>query len=206
MKSIIGIAGKMRSGKGVLSEYLHEKYGYTVMAFYEPLKDICTNLLGLDSVEELDLLKNTNKPIAMYFSGDLCDRFADAFEVEKRFFSEVMLGKEIHSIRELLQTIGTDVLRAYDEDWHVNRVIGRIIDAVSKGEKVVVADVRFPNEKAKIESIGGEVYYINRVVEDERVGHIAENSLSPTDFPDEHVLNNDKDVETLISEFEKRLF
>lgn len=205
MRSIIGIAGKMRSGKGVLSEHLHEKYGYTVVAFHSYLKEICTKLLGLESVAELDELKNSNKAIGMYFNQELCNRFADAFDVDRQFFGDIMIGKEISSVRELLQTIGTDVLRVYDENWHVNRLIDRIVAIVHDGGKVVVSDIRFPNEKAKIEGIGGEIYYVDREVDDERASHIAETSLSSADFDDRFVLKNDSDVDTLISEFEKRL-
>lgn len=205
MRSIIGLAGKMRSGKGVLGEYLHQKYGYTIVAFYDHLKEICTKLLGLDSVAELDMLKNGNTEIAMYFNQDLCNRFADAFDVDRQFFGDIMLDREISSVRELLQTIGTDVLRVYDENWHVNRLIDRIVAIVHNGGKVAVTDVRFPNEKAKIEGIGGEVYYVDREVDDERATHIAETSLSPSNFNERFVLKNDSDIGTLISEFEKRL-
>ena len=195
----------MRSGKGVLGEYLHQKYGYTIVAFYDHLKEICTKLLGLESVAELDMLKNGNTEIAMYFNQDLCNRFADAFDVDRQFFGDIMLDREISSVRELLQTIGTDVLRVYDENWHVNRLIDRIVAIVHNGGKVAVTDVRFPNEKAKIEGIGGEVYYVDREVDDERASHIAETSLCPSDFDERFVLRNDSDVETLISKFEELL-
>lgn len=205
MRSIIGIAGGMRSGKGVLAEYLSDKYGYRILAFYDNLKATCTELLGLDSVEELDELKNNNKEIAMYFNQDLCNRFADAFNVDRQFFGDIMLGKEIHSVRELLQTIGTDVLRVYDSEWHVKPLIYAVIAYTEMGYDVVIADVRFPNEKAYIESIGGEVFYVDRECDDERASHIAENSLSAEDFEDIYVIKNDSDVETLISRFEERL-
>lgn len=205
MRSIIGIAGGMRSGKGVLAEYLSEKYGYQILAFYDILKSITTNLLGLYSVEQLDELKNNNKEIAMYFNQDLCNRFADAFDVDRQFFGDIMLGKEIHSVRELLQTIGTDVLRAYNSEWHVHPLMKLVMSYIECGYKVVIADVRFPNEKAYLESVGGEVYYVNRKCDEERASHIAENSLSSDDFDDVHIIENDSDVNTLISRFEERL-
>ena len=205
MRSIIGIAGGMRSGKGVLAEYLSKKYGYQILAFYDRLKSITTNLLGLYSVEQLDELKNNNKEIAMYFNQDLCNRFADAFDVDRQFFGDIMLGKEIHSVRELLQTIGTDVLRAYNSEWHVHPLIKLVIAYVEAGYSVVITDVRFPNEKAYIESIGGEVYYVDRKCDEERASHIAENSLSADDFEEPYVIKNDGDVDTLISRFAERL-
>lgn len=205
MRSIIGIAGGMRSGKGVLAEYLSKEYGYQPLAFYTRLKATCTELLGLYNIDELDELKNSNKEIAMYFNQDLCNRFADAFNVDRQFFGDIMLGKEIHSVRELLQTIGTDVLRTYDSEWHVHPLIKLVIAYVEMGYRVVIEDVRFPNEKAYIESIGGEVFYVDRECDDERSSHIAENSLSAEDFEDIYVIKNDSDVETLISRFEERL-
>ena len=141
----------------------------------------------------------------MYFNQDLCNRFADAFNVDRQFFGDIMLGKEIHSVRELLQTIGTDVLRTYDSEWHVHPLIKLVIAYDEMGYRVVIEDVRFPNEKAYIESIGGEVFYVDRECEDERSSHIAENSLSAEDFEDIYVIKNDSDVETLISRFEERL-
>lgn len=195
----------MRSGKGELAKYLSEKYGYQPLAFYYILKSKCTELLGLYSIEELDELKNSNKEISMYFDQDLCNKFADAFDVDRQFFGDIMLGKEIHSVRELLQTIGTDVLRAYDSEWHVNPLIRLVISYVELGYRVVIEDVRFPNEKAYIESIGGEVYYVDRKCDDERASHIAENSLSADDFEDPYIIENDSDVDTLISRFEEKL-
>jgi len=203
MRDIIGFAGKMRCGKGVLSKHLQDKYGYTYIEIAESIKNVCTEILGLDSVDELNRLKNSGQKVAIYFNEDLCRRFADKLGVDAQYFYVWMHGREITTVRELLQTIATDVLRNLDENWHINKAMDKIINIVSNGGKVAVADIRFPNEKAKIEGVGGEVYYVVRDNGIEHSCHTSENSLSIEDFDDEHVIYNNGDENALIAKFEK---
>jgi hypothetical protein len=201
--NIIGIAGRMNSGKGVLAQWLHRNYGYVSLESADKLKETCTEFLGLDSVDELNELKKSGRPIGMYCNKDVCKRLAKAFNIEEKYIDSALLEQEVHTVRTLLQKVGTDVLRQYDPDWHINQLCVSIIENVKNGLPVVIGDVRFPNEKARIEGLGGIVYYINRDIESD--GHESENALSPKDFSEDRVIENDGTVDELIEKFKQTI-
>jgi len=191
MKKIIGFAGKMRSGKGLASHCLRDHYGYVYVEMADKLKEICIKLLNMKNVDELDYFKNNEKEICFEFNSENCHRISELTDVPEDFIKEKALSKEITSVRGLLQFLGTDILREYDPQWHIKHTIEKITKLVEEGKPVVIADVRFPNEKLAIESIGGEVYYI--VMEDYNIksNHPSENSLTADDFDFEHIIYND---------------
>lgn len=191
MKKIIGFAGKMRSGKGVASHCLRDHYGYVYVEMADKLKEICVELTGLKSVEELDSYKNNDKEISLIFHRVLCERTSKLTDVPIGFIIENCFEKKITTVRELLQFIGTDVLRKYDPQWHIKHTVEKITKLIDEGKRVVVADVRFPNEKLAIESIGGEVYYIKMDEYNIASTHSSENSLCLEDFDSEHIIYND---------------
>lgn len=194
MNNIIGFAGKMRSGKGIAADCLSDHYGYTYLEVADRLKKICVELIGLDSVDDLNRLKNdtTGNPhqITLNFDDNLCQKVSDLTDVPLDFIKEKLYGKTIVNVRVLLQTLGTDVLRAYDEFWHVQHLLDDIIRLIKEGKKIVIADIRFPNEKLAIEGIGGEVYYVERENNPINNLHVSENSLSESDFDFKHILFN----------------
>lgn len=182
MNDIIGFAGKMRSGKGMAASYLHNHFGYEVVAFADKLKEICVPLIGVDSVDVLDSMKNNNTKINLIIDEEFCEKVSYLTEVPAEYIKEVILSKTINTVRELLQILGTDVLRGYNENWHVHKTIEKIIELRKSNKKVVIGDVRFKNEKLALESIGGSVYYIDKTFEINTDEHISENSLSVNDF------------------------
>lgn len=54
-------------------------------------------------------------------------------------------GKKDEKGRELLQKVGTDMIRAKDPDFWVNQVL-RLLEVVDEWEYIIIPDVRFPNE------------------------------------------------------------
>ena len=46
--NIIGINGKVGSGKTTIAEYIHKKYNYDIMSFADPLKDCVSAIFGWD--------------------------------------------------------------------------------------------------------------------------------------------------------------
>ncbi len=61
-------------------------------------------------------------------------------------------GKKDEKGRYLLQHIGTDVFRQYDEDFFANRVVD-LIKATGGWDYVIIPDLRFENELHIIHSI-----------------------------------------------------
>ena len=191
MKKIIGFAGKMRSGKGLASHCLRDHYGYVYVEMADKLKEICIKLLNMKNVDELDYFKNNEKEICFEFNSENCHRISELTDVPEDFIKEKALSKEITSVRGLLQFLGTDILRGYDPQWHIKHTIEKITNLIEDGRHVVIGDVRFPNEKLAIESIGGEIYYIKDKKNSINSDHPSENSLSSIDFDFEHIIYND---------------
>ena len=87
--------------------------------------------------------------------------FADPLKwVAKRYF--FWDGKKDMRGRQLLQMLGTDVGRAYDKNtWvkHMEKTIGGLV-RVKNDIKIIIDDVRFPNEKSLINDLDGYVLQI----------------------------------------------
>lgn len=61
------------------------------------------------------------------------------------------------SIRKLLQLWGTEIRRTQDPEYWTKKALTQVIYSLSQGKSVYLTDVRFPNEVAAIQAIGGKV-------------------------------------------------
>lgn len=200
MKKIIGISGRMRSGKSLISK-LCNKAGYETLSFATPLKQICSQLLNI-SIDELNELKNNNEIINHSFT-----REETAFIHDKTLISLDniqaaidKLIKPIQTVRDLLQFIGTDIIREYNIDWHINE----IKKSIQIGHKYVFDDLRFPNEKKMIEELGGETWFIIRPFQNKVSHHFSEESLFWKDFNENIIINYD--IKEFIEEWNKYIY
>ena len=181
--NIIGFAGRLASGKTELAA-ICEKYGYKKLYFALPLKQLCADLLDI-SIDELNILKRNNTPIDITVTNDWVQIIHEETQIPYDNINEVIGGQVIHTVRDLLQIVGTDVIRKYNFNWHVERIKEMIKD----GEKYVIDDVRFPNEKEMIENNGGVCWYIIRPIMNNISNHISETSLEWRNF-DNIIINN----------------
>lgn len=188
---IIGFAGRLRSGKSTLADICVE-HGYKKLYFALPLKNICASFLNV-SVEELNKLKNDNENINLKINEEGVKFFAKETDIPFDIVNSVIGEKEIKTVRDLLQVIGTDLIRSYNMNWHIDR----LKKMMSPNEKYVFDDVRFPNEKQMIEDMGGTVWFVIKPNMIENVSHhISEESLVWKDFGDQIIIN-DKSKEYL---------
>ena len=67
-------------------------------------------------------------------------------------------------------------------------------------------DVRFPDEKRRIEEIGGDVYFMIRPNYWDVSNHPSEKALKYTDFCDDHIIINDYSKEQMITYFNALYF
>ena len=143
MKEIIGIVGFMASGKDTVGQHLVDNFGYTSMAFADPLKDCLSTIFGWDR----DML-----------SGRTPESRKWREEVDQWWASK--LGIPHFSPRFAMQNIGTDVMRKifHDEVWILN-MEKRIL---SSENPVVITDGRFGNEVRLIRRLGGKVFRMKR--------------------------------------------
>ncbi|MFE5621716.1 hypothetical protein ACFQ8S_06840 [Streptomyces virginiae] len=120
----VGLIGKARSGKDTVAKRLNERWGYSRVAFADPLKE-----MALD----LDPLIPTSPTVWVRLSTLVRDT---GWEYAKDTYPEV---------RRVLQRAGQGV-RRHNEDFWVDVAMDRIASTESTGVPVVVTDVRYENE------------------------------------------------------------
>lgn len=187
--NIIGFGGRLGSGKTELAN-ICEQYGYEKLYFALPLKQLCADLLNV-TIDELNVLKRNNTTIDVTITENWVDVIHKETHISFDNINDVIGGKVIHTVRELLQVIGTDVIRKYNFNWHVDRIKSMI----EVGKKYVIDDVRFPNEKEMIEQMGGVCWYVIRPTMNNISNHISETSLNWKQF--ENVIVNNKSLKYL---------
>ena len=212
-KKIIGFAGRKRAGKGCLCQFLNEEYGATTVTIANALKDLCCTILGVPSIEELNQYKDFNtafkyspdndQPRWTTLIADALIKNDDSEDEKNRKFAAVKervakFGDQprTFTVRDMLQFIGTDVIREISPNWHIEKTV----EAVNKAKTNIVCidDVRFPNEKEAIEKLGGIVFYIIRPdLSIDISNHSSETSLGWSDFEPNRVLINYLDEDHL---------
>lgn len=151
---LIGLTGLPRTGKDTTATYLCERYGYVRRAFATPLKEAAAALLGREVWE---------------------------MEGAQGFDREAMLPEWGFTTRWFLQVLGTECLRQQvREDFWVQRMR----NSLKCLTRVVITDVRFPNEVEMVHSFGGVV------VEVTRPGTVASGHVSDRGVPADLILEN----------------
>lgn len=181
--NIIGFAGRLASGKTELSN-ICEQYGYTKLYFALPLKTLCANLLNI-SIEELNVLKRNNHNIDYFITEECVNEIHKKTDISFDDINKTIGGKIIKNVREMLQIIGTDVIRKFNSNWHVEQ----IKNMISPNVTYVIDDVRFPNEKKMIDEMGGVCWYIIRPTMKNISNHESETALEWRQF-DNIIVNN----------------
>lgn len=161
---LIAIAGKKGSGKSTVANILSIKYNYTHIAFSDPLKQAAAALFQLTH-EQLNDKKE---------------------EIDPRWGV---------SPREIMQFLGTDLIRNQcnrliktEETVFVANMRIRIEELLKQNGRVVISDLRFPDELKMLIDLGACLIHVDRhlVQMDE---HPSEHALD--DYEWEHrIINN----------------
>ena len=172
---VLGMGGKLRSGKDTVADYLVHEYGFVKLGMSDALN------------EAMQLIN----PIVDYQEGSIL-RYAALVEIVG-----YAKAKENPEVRRLLQKLGTEVGRKImGENTWVEIARRKIQNHLDKGTPVVITGMRFPNEIRMIHSLGGLSVYVERpsleistTQPTERVTaaldaaiHASETSLHPEDF------------------------
>lgn len=189
MGKLIGLAGRKESGKSELASICN-KYGYETLSFATPLKTLIANLLGI-TIADVNKLKNANNTYVLQ-SMDLIFLSKET-NIPIEIIKEKCGDKSFKNTRELMQFIGTDLIREYCSDWHINKV--REIIETNSDKNFVIDDVRFPNERELIESLGGTLWFVIRPKLDNVSNHISETALKWQEF--DNIIVNNKSLEYL---------
>lgn len=143
MKEVIGLVGFAGSGKDTVGQYLVENYGFTSIAFADPLKDCLAAMFGWDR----EMLAGRHPDSRVWRE-----------EVDTWWANK--LGIPHFTPRFAMQNIGTDTMRRtfHDQIWIINTE-KRILEATGP---VVITDGRFANEIRMMRRLGGKVYRVKR--------------------------------------------
>lgn len=190
MKRIIAFAGRKRSGKTLLAKFLRNEYGAVIITIADYLKHLCCNILNIN-YETLIEWKDNGHLLNVLPDEHWFKIISKETGIPYNIVEQELVTKMIHDIREMLQVVGTDVIRKYNADWHVTKMIEGI-ESFKKEQIIVIDDVRFPNERKAIESFGGEVFFIINSFNNDVSNHESEKSLLWRDFDAAHVILNTK--------------
>jgi len=144
---LIGLLGRMSSGKDTVARELVETYGFRQDSYASTLKDMTALLFNWDRG---------------MLSGDTLDG-REAREVVDEWWSE-KLGIPNFTPRLALQLIGTDVFR---NNFHQDIWVLSVMARYRSDENVVISDCRFPNEVQTIRKVGGRIIQVDRGEEPE---------------------------------------
>lgn len=125
---IVGITGKAGAGKDTIADRLVTEWGFKKLSFAAPLKAV---LLKIDPILGMDIFQPGHT--------------ITLSEALKKFGGEDGVKKLYPSYRKYLQKLGTEGIRAIDEDFWIKAAI-KEIDKEDRDARLVFTDCRFPNE------------------------------------------------------------
>ena len=184
MGKIIEFAGRCRSGKTELAK-ICERSGFERIYFALPLKQLCAELLGM-SIDELNVLKANKTEINLALNDYLCGIISEKTGIPLDVVLKACNGVVIKDVRHLLQFVGTDLIRKYNTNWHVNKVS----EMIDESKNYVIDDVRFKNELELIRKLGGDCWFIIRPLINNVSNHESETSLTWRDFGNKIIIND----------------
>lgn len=156
---VIGISGYARSGKDTIAEKLAE-VGYVRGSFADAIREALYKLnpivIGSSPTYKIEIR---------------VQELVDSVGWEK--------AKEAAEVRELLQRFGTEVGREMFGD---NIWVDYLFDSLPDGAKVVIPDVRYPNEADAITELGGAVWRVERDGVSAVNSHISDSAMDNYPF------------------------
>lgn len=166
---IIGLSGYAQSGKDTVADYLVKNYGYRRVAFADKLRKALYNLNPTVQIADMNKVPLVSLVDGLGWEGVKADS---------------------QETRELLQRMGTEVGRTlFGENFWVDQAM----NGISKFEKVVFTDVRFPNEYKSIKEREGIVWRVERLGVGAVNNHISETALDTANFDGIITNNSTKD-------------
>ena len=182
MGKIISFSGRISSGKSELAKICMNK-GYEKLYFALPLKKLVADLIDVD-ISDINVLKNVERHYE--FNDKKYAFLSEQTDIPNNIIKEKMSSVNFKTVRQLLQFIGTDLIRRYNINWHVNK----IRDMIDSEKDYVFDDVRFPNELKLIRELGGDCWFIVRPDISTVSNHESETTLLWRDFGNMIIIND----------------
>ncbi len=204
---IIGLAGEKFSGKSLVASFFVKSEKFVEVAFADPLKEMLIKITGLDSKYFNDQsFKEKELPYFITIDYDFLDKLYNIVEnqwginvdFDQRGLIDCFAGTIVKTPRELMQIVGTDILRRYIRDDIF--VVLLFIKLKEISCDVVVTDVRLKNEREALKKAGAKLMRIKRPSIIKKDQHISENDLGKDEDYDAVILNDDIGITQLRSE------
>jgi len=210
-KLIIGLSGRMGSGKDTVANMIKEKFqNVEILHFSDALKNICLDVFNCTyqqvygqekEVEFFTPLVITHDHILelMYWiqKSRVIPNYKNIADNAYSLLSE-FIGKEMRTPRQLMQLLGTEMIRGcFVDSYHIDYTDLRV--TLSTKDIILIPDVRFFNEKEWLRSKGGiAVLVVGRQREKyhQYASHASESELAE-DQDYDYVLNNTGTLEIL---------
>jgi hypothetical protein len=192
---LVGVHGRIGTGKDTVAAYLCRQWGFSRRGFADALKrEVATRLRTTLITYLVEADEATRAE---------CHQFEGTAELEvfwEQRLREALWVEKPPVLRALLQEYGTEVRRADDADYWVRAWVetlpgDRSSEGLRSWPRITVPDVRFTNEAATLRRLGG---HLVKVVRSGRRGdaHASETDLDGwTDW--DLVLVNDASVPAL---------
>lgn len=158
--NLIGMCGRKRSGKDTAGDYLIEKYGYVQYSFAGPLKRACQEIFMFTDQQT---------------EGNDKEMFDDRWGITARkvfqIFGTEMFRQKLGDFFPEMESIKENFWIYRFEMWYAEQ------KRKNPNIKVVVTDIRFPNEAAIVKKLGGRVIKVNRDTGMLLDGHSSEKNI-----------------------------
>lgn len=188
--NIIALCGRKQSGKTEMANVCKTEFeNVKVFSFGTALKNLCAELLNI-TYDELNEIKNIPNKFSIKPDERWVNIISNRTGIMKDLVKEKIKNVTFTSVRVMLQKIGTDVIREYNPDWHVNTLINEILE-YDKNTIIVVDDCRFVNEKKALEQLGAKMYFVIRPTNLNVSNHESETNLKWYAFGESDVIVND---------------
>lgn len=144
MEIIIGLIGAKGAGKTTAYEAICEVQKVEEFTLAEKLKNVCSQVFEVErKAFDSHKLKEKFFITPKLLSENLIRQIYSQYNIEPNYDSHIRphIGTLLNTPRQVVQYVGTELLRAYDPDIHCKGVIRG-----AKQKVGVVTDIRFPNE------------------------------------------------------------
>ncbi len=188
MTKLIGLGGRLTSGKDTVSDHLVESGGWVKIGMSDALHKV---LLTIDPFVEMPIQTNSGM-------GTRVVHYHTLFESVGYTDS-----KKNTEVRRLLQVIGTEVGRKmFGEDVWVDIAAHNAQALMDQGYNVALTGIRFPNEVEAVHKLGGELWWVERPgLELGAPGEHESEALTSDAF--DRILSNDGTLEDLYGKIDR---
>lgn len=196
---LIAFSGAKFAGKDTTAEALIKRCGFKRIGLADKLKDICSEIFDINRAD-MDNPELKEKPFKVPIAINVMDidsllrtlqRDGYEFNYDEKYsiLYKNFNGKQLTSIRDMLQVVGTDICRTYIKDDIWLSYIQNIVK--NYDGNLVITDARFKNERAFLKKLGAILILVKRKDVKSTSTHISENQLGKDKDYDVIIHNND---------------